>query len=635
MIACVSRDLAWRRDAGAAVAERRRATLRVRLIAFSAGLEEGRVTKRLFAVLVLCGLSAAAPAAEPEYTIAFASFAPLDTDIFIADADGRNAKPLLPHTGLDSNASFSRDGKWIVFTSERNGSAEIYRVRPDGSRLTRLTDHPSFDDQAALSPDGRSLAFVSTRSGQADIWLIDLATKKVRNLTDHPAGEFRPAWSPDGRWIAFSSDRDSAKPRGMAGFFPLHSTEIYVVRTDGTDLRRITSTGTFAGSPSWSPDGKRLTHYEADLKAVDNILSPRRLRGTTQIVSVDVESGARTVITTGEGEKWSPRWVTPERVAYVSGGDEGGVELAGAAPRGARGAFSSPDWSADGRRMVFHRDVDARWPPLHEWHSADPRFRLVRAGVFPSASPDGERLICNDRTAAVLHNSIVIMDRNGSRRSTLFTDATRSAVAPEWSRQGDRIAFGLGRFFQSSLGPASADIAVVRSDGTGLRVLTAGDGNYGFPSWSPDGRRIVYRASSKERRGLFILDVETGESKALTEGMQDNFPSWSPAGDLISFTSYRDGDYEIYTIRPDGTGLTRLTHAPGNEGHSSWSPDGKWIAFSSGRGGYKDEAVLHPYNPQSYGEIHVMRADGSDVRALTDNQYEEATPAWIPPRRQR
>src|SRR5690349_24901072 len=66
---------------------------------------------------------------EPNYEIAFAKFAPMNTDIFIADADGNNAKPLLPHPESDYNASFSPDGKWIFFTSERNGSADIYRVR--------------------------------------------------------------------------------------------------------------------------------------------------------------------------------------------------------------------------------------------------------------------------------------------------------------------------------------------------------------------------------------------------------------------------------------------------------------------------------------------------------------------------
>src|SRR6185312_3716125 len=153
-------------------------------------------------------------AAGPEdarYTIAFKSFAPNNSDIFLADADGTRIRPLVPDPALDYNASFSADGHWIVFTSHRAGSADIWRVHPDGNGLEKLTDDPGFEDQAALSPNGKFLAYVSSRSGQADIWILDLFTHKTRNLTHHPAGDFRPAWSPDGKWVAFSSDRD--RPR--------------------------------------------------------------------------------------------------------------------------------------------------------------------------------------------------------------------------------------------------------------------------------------------------------------------------------------------------------------------------------------------------------------------------------------
>lgn len=230
----------------------------------------------LFAMLALtvwCGMrseptSAAAPGA-PTYEIAFSSLGPIDAEMFIADADGNNAKPLLPHAGFDGNGSFSGDGQWIVFTSERDGSYDIYRARPDGSGLERLVDDPADDDQAALSPDGKSLAFVSTRNGQADIWILELATKKLRNLTSHPAGDFRPAWSPDGQWLAFTSDRDSRKP--MATLVLQQSTEIYLVRADGTRLRRVTQAQKFAGSPTWSADGKHLLFYEAELGELGKI----------------------------------------------------------------------------------------------------------------------------------------------------------------------------------------------------------------------------------------------------------------------------------------------------------------------------------------------------------------------------
>jgi Tol biopolymer transport system component len=119
----------------------------------------------------LDGQSATERVRQMPYSVSFTSFAPLDTDIFIADADGSNPRPLLPHPALDYNPSFSPDGRWIVFTSTRNGSADLYRIQVDGSGIERLTSDPSFDDQGALSPDGRSLAFVSSRTGQADIWV--------------------------------------------------------------------------------------------------------------------------------------------------------------------------------------------------------------------------------------------------------------------------------------------------------------------------------------------------------------------------------------------------------------------------------------------------------------------------------
>lgn len=110
----------------------------------------------------------------------------------------------------------------------------------------------------------------------------------------------------------------------------------------------------------------------------------------------------------------------------------------------------------------------------------------------------------------------------------------------------------------------------------------------------------------------------------------DGLPRWSPDGTRILFTSNRDGDYELYTMRPDGTGVVRLTNEPGNDAHASWSADGEWIVFTSARGGFKDEAPLHRYNPQPTGDIHVMRADGSGVRRLTDDQFEDGTPTWAP-----
>jgi Tol biopolymer transport system component len=166
--------------------------------------------------------------------------------LYLSDSDGRNERPLLVGSGSSYNPSFSSDGRWIVFTSERFGSADIFRVHPDGSGLERLTDSPAFDDQGTLSPDGRILAFVSTRDGgTANIWLLDTRTDREVNLTKNRAGNFRPSWSPDGKWIAFSSDRDAHQGRyvranGASAWELMQTTAIYVVHPDGSGLKRLT-----------------------------------------------------------------------------------------------------------------------------------------------------------------------------------------------------------------------------------------------------------------------------------------------------------------------------------------------------------------------------------------------------------
>jgi Tol biopolymer transport system component len=583
--------------------------------------------KKYVFILMIAGVLVAfdKKATYTQYEIAFANFGWLNTDIFIADGDGNNAHLLCPSPGLDYNASFSADGNWVIFTSDRNGSSDIWRVHPDGKGLEQLTNDPAFDDQAVFSPDGKKIAFVSSREKQADIYIMDLATRKTTNLTHHPAGDFRPAWSPDGKSIAFSRGTDSKKPPPFFGL--QHSTEVYTVGVDGSALTRRTFMNTYAGSPAWSPDGKKLVVYETALQQVQNMNTVMKTNATTQLSVIDLADNEKKSITKDSGEKIYPHWLKDNRIAYLTWVD-GGQILFTDGTKGAHGDFDSPAWSPDGKKMVFHRELEHNRPPYYKLYSRDKQFRLVRSGVFPCYAPSGNHLICNDKTAGIHHNQIMEMDLEGKNRFILFGDSVKSALAPVWSPQGDRIAFGFGKYFQSLQGPAIGDIAIINKDGKGLTILTDGKGNYGFPSWSPDGKKLVYRAATDSVKGLFIIDLGSRRITPLTNNSQDNFPGWSPKGDLIAFTSKREGNYDLYTIHPDGSGLKRITFDPGNEAHSVWSPDGEWLAFSSGIQGFKDEAALHPYNPQPYGEICVIRADGTDMRVLTDNQFEEATPAW-------
>jgi len=185
----------------------------------------------------------------------------------------------------------------------------------------------------------------------------------------------------------------------------------------------------------------------------------------------------------------------------------------------------------------------------------------------------------------------------------------------EFLQPGDRVEGG-------------AQIAIINSDGSGFQELTSGADNNAFPSYSPDGNRLVFRNFGKNGQGLRIMNLETKAVTTLTSDY-DNFPLWSPRGDLIMFARQIDGAYDIFTIRPDGTSLKRLTNGKGNDAHMSWSFDGESIAFASSRMGFKDE-VAYTDAPQPYGEIFVMRYDGAHVEQLTDNQWEEGTPGLEP-----
>jgi Tol biopolymer transport system component len=512
-----------------------------------------------------------ASAAEPEqtYTMAFASFGPLNTDIFVAEGNGANPTTFLAHPALDYNASFSADGEWVIFTSQRNGSADIYRARADGSNLTRLTDDPAFDDQAALSPDGRFLAFVSTRTGNADIWILDLQSRRLRNLTNHPAGDFRPAWSPDGERLAFSSDRDS---QGMRfNFVLLQLTEIYIVGRDGLGLRRVTDGQGVAGTPAWSPNGNSIVYYQGAVSEVRALTAPVNAAGTTQLIALDIASGSSKTLTSGPGPKVFPRWIDAVTIAYFDRSGEGRLRFTDGRT-GPPGQFQQASWTVGGRRMVYHKEVNRDWPPFQPVYSRDPRFTLIRTGLFPHYSPDGARLTVSSARVAsrAVRNGITVMNGDGSDPSIVFDDPERSALAPVWSPRGERIAFGLGMFFPMTQGFAPADIAVLDLRSRDLTLLTDGSTNAGFPSWSPDGERLVYREWRKDASRLLIMDVRTTNvTPLLSEFGSVNFPSWSPDGDLIQFTSDRDGDFELYTIDVRTRQVRRLTDTPGKDAHGS------------------------------------------------------------------
>jgi Tol biopolymer transport system component len=607
---------------------------------------------RICALAVVAFLSLAAGAPAPQ-KIVFARVFPNAGQIglFIADADGNNERPLVGLGEIDYDPVWSPDGRSIVFTSDRNGSADLYRVKPDGAGLERLTDNAAYDDQAAFSPDGKQLVFVTTRNGgTSDLWTLDLQSRQAKALTSGPGGDFRPAWSPDGKWIAFSSDRGSTMPMGHGRWEHIQLADIYLVHPDGTGLKRITEHGNFCGSPRFSADGRRLIAYcmEADDTLESRRPSPRpeneqdpRKTIDTRLVSIDVATGSQSDVPAGPGLKFNPSFLPADVVGFVRKDVPAGIFYTGG-KAGPKGDVRSAAWSPDGARVAFHRRQTA--PPTNwlKTYSRNPQYELTLTGIMPAYNAAGDKFVTTGRPApgTVLGASLQVVATGSNKADVLYQEKARNVMAPSWTPAGDRILFGIGvynLFFNGFNGlvlkagdrtEGGAQIAMVNADGSGYHEVTSGVNNNGFPSMAPDGRRFVYRSFGPDGEGLRIMNLETKAVTKLTEGY-DNFPLWSPRGDLIMFSRAAQGDYEIYTIKPDGTGTKRLTFSRGNDAHMAWSPDGESIIWASSRLGFKDEGT-YTDAPQPYGELFVMRYDGTRVQQLTDNQWEDGTPAWQP-----
>ncbi|HWZ32319.1 MAG TPA: hypothetical protein VNX18_13345 [Bryobacteraceae bacterium] len=575
---------------------------------------------------------------------------PGQVGLFIAAADGSDEHPLLSSPDTDYDPVWAPDGSSIVFTSDRAGSADLYRVKPDGSGLERLTTDPAYDDQAAFSPDGKQLVFVSTRGGGTSVlWTMDLATRRATELTSGKGGDFRPSWSPDGKWIAFSSGRDNAAPFTHGRWERLQLAGIYIIRPDRSGLKKITESGNFCGSPKWMGDSRHVVAYcmTAEQTLANRMANPDP-GNDTRLVSIDATTGVSSDLAAGPGVKINPSPLPGNDVGYVRKDKTGDKTGTGAGiyytsgKQGPRGDIRTAAWSPDGTRVVFHKRLTVTMPALQKTFTRNPNYELNLTGTYLAAfSPSGDRFVTNSRPSPnPVGASLFVTTTATGRSEVLHQENNRNVLAAQWSPQGDRIIFSIGAFgaffngfHELFVKPADrveggAQVAIVHPDGTGFAELTAGTGNNAFPSFAPDGTRFVFRTFESDGYGLRIMNLETKAVTVVTREY-DNFPLWSPRGDLIMFSRLVDDAYEIYTIKPDGTSLKRLTFTRGNDAHMSWSPDGDYIAFASSRMGFKDEV---PYTdaPQPYGELFVMRYDGTHIEQLTDNQWEDGPSAWQP-----
>jgi len=190
-------------------------------------------------------------------------------EIYTTKEDGSDLRQLTKNDAYDAESTLSVDGKWVVFTSTRDGDLDLYKMRPDGTEVTRLTNEPGYDGGAFFSRDGSKIVYRASRPEpgeilddykallaqglvrprQLEIYIMNSDGTGKTQVTSNGAANFAPYFTPDGSQIIFASNMADPKGRNF---------DLYLVNLDGSGLEPITTCSSFDGFPMFSPDGKKL-----------------------------------------------------------------------------------------------------------------------------------------------------------------------------------------------------------------------------------------------------------------------------------------------------------------------------------------------------------------------------------------
>jgi len=407
-------------------------------------------------------------------------------------------------------------------------------ARPSFARLTFQMGHIT---SPSVSPEGQSFAYVAEDGGDSDIFVQRIGGTNPINLTASSSeDDGAPAFSPDGTQIAFHS------ARAGGGLFVMGAT--------GESVRRLTDDGF---GPAWSPDGREIVYSTQGI----NPIWPYLRSGFGELWVVNVASGAKRRLTPGKPldavqPSWSPHG---QRVAYW-----------GVRRGGQRDLWTVASSGSEASLVEVTNDAALDWNPV--W------------------APDGRFLyFASDRGGTMGLWRVAIDEASGRVSGALEAVSVPSAYACGFSftRDGRRLLMASVNE-ADSIERVGFEPSLAKAVGEAASVFASPLWIWGSVGVSSDGRSVAFSSTGRQE-DLYTLERDgTGLRQLTNDEFKDRAPVFFPGGDRILFYSNRSGQYEAWSVRPDGSHMTQLTQTSSQEITSpTVSPDGAMLAMR-GRG---------------------------------------------------
>ncbi len=547
--------------------------------------------------------------------------------------------------GLQFGATWSPDGRFIAYSSDRGGKFDIWVQQVSGGNPVRVTTSAGHNWQPNWSPDGKSIAYRS-EGGEGGLFVVPALGGQEQKISSFG---YRPRWSPDGSQILFQTT-----------FLPdvLGVAKLYVVALDGSPPREILSeffrqTRIQGGSSAWHPDGKRVSLWS---------LRPKLGFWTVPMGGDSPVKSEATPDVAKQLEALYPfygvpnsLWESSGRALYFEGTSHGVQNLWKVAvdPQTLR-MVSDPErlttgpgpdtdiaLSADGKKLAFTARVETNRIWLFPFDARAGRIvgkgqALTAPGVaswLPELSRDGTKMVFEAERAGKWE--LWEKSLEDGRETLLAADGYYDCY-PHWSPDGKRLAYY--RWLRADTGPSQ--LVLLPAGGGNLEAFAPPSSTPGFVyDWSPDGKWIVASRPGPDRRiAIWLLPLSAGarvetEARLVTShSAYDLFQGhFSPDGRWICFNAVSPSgvtESTLYVVPATGGKWIRITEGKYWDDDPRWAPDGKTVYFLSSRTGFlnvwgirfdpaKGQPAGEPFRVTAFESPGQMVPDRIEVTAIS------------------